>query len=162
MENLLFAVVVGLTVFLLVRRIRTLKQQKQRRAEGGEPSGPPPEPATMPRLGRPGSITRDQIKQLRKNDFEPSRMWSREEAQLILDSVTYLRAVIFMATGEKDAPLEVQNRLLKFILTDEELREYVYDWSLNLARDKPGLPELPRDEAFARLEAIVLQQWERP
>ena len=39
------------------------------------------------------------------------------KSQLILDTVTYLRAVIYEATGEANAPIEVQNEILKFILT---------------------------------------------
>ena len=70
----------------------------------------------MPRLGTPGTITRDQIK-LKDNDFTPERQWSKEEAQLILDTVTYLRAVIYMVSEEASPPIEVQNEILKFILT---------------------------------------------
>lgn len=164
MENLIFAVVVGLTVYLFVRRMRMLKEQKRRQAKESADGGPPAEPSTMPRLGTPGTITRDQMKQLRENDFEPSRLWSREEAQLIIDSVTYLRAAVYMVTGETDAPLDVQNKLLKIILTDDELREYMFDWGLNLPRDAeaPGLPALERDDAFGKVERAILDLWEKP
>lgn len=140
-----------------------MKAQKRRQAEAAADGGEAPEEqATMPRLGTPGSITRDQIRQLKENNFEPSRLWSREEAQLILDSVSYLRAAIYMITKDTDPPLEVQNKLLKFMLADDDLRTDVYDWSVNRTRDDSGkdLPELPRDALFAKVEAEILRQWE--
>ncbi|MEX2453110.1 MAG: hypothetical protein WD470_00310 [Rhodospirillaceae bacterium] len=140
-----------------------MKAQKRRQAEAAANGGEAPEQqASMPRLGTPGSITRDQIRLLKENNFEPSRLWSREEAQLILDSVTYLRAAIYTITQETDPPLEVQNKLLRFILATDELRSDVYDWSVNRTRDDSGkaLPDLPRDELFAKVEAEILRQWE--
>lgn len=160
-ESLIFALVIGLTVYLFMRRMKILKQQKRRKAEEEALGGPPPEEESMPRLGAPGTITRDQIKQLKANDFEPSRLWSREEAQLILDTVTYLRSAIFMVTGEADPPIDVQNNLLKLILTDDMLREYVYEWGLNRDHEDASAehPELDRDDAFAKVEAAILDQW---
>lgn len=161
-ESLIFAAVIGLTVYLFMRRMRLLKEQKRRQAHEAEHGGPPEEAPSMPRLGQPGTVTRDQMKQLKDNDFEPSRQWSKEEAQLILDTVTYLRAVIYLTTEETDPPIEVQNNLLKFILTDEELREYVYEWGLNRTREDDAAPQpvLERDDVYARVEAAVLEQWE--
>ena len=164
MDSLIFAAVVGLTVFLFMRRMKMLKQQKRRQAEMAEQGGVPEEAGeqeSMPRRGTPGTITRDQIKQLKANHFEPQRLWSREEAQLILDAVTYMRAAIYAVTQETDPPLEVQNRLLKLILADENLREYVYEWGLNRAREDETAeyPTLERDDAFATLEAAILQEW---
>lgn len=160
-ESLVFALVIGLTVYLFMRRMKLLKQQKRRKAEEKELGGPPPEPESMPRLGAPGTITREQTKLLKENDFEPSRLWSREEAQLILDTVTYMRAAIYMITKEADPPIEVQNSVMKAILTDDMLREYVYEWGLNRGRDDAAAerPELERDEAFAKVEAAILDQW---
>ncbi|MEK9646809.1 MAG: hypothetical protein VW547_14830 [Alphaproteobacteria bacterium] len=162
MESLIFALVICLTVYMFLRRMRMMKEQKRRQAEEIERGGPAPEPESMPRLGTPGTVTREQIRLLKENDFEPSRLWSKEEAQLILDTVTYLRAVIYMVTGETDAPLEVQNEILKKILTDDELRAYVYEWGLNRTREEDTSPQpvLDRDEAFAKVEAAVLKQWE--
>ena len=162
MESLIFALVIGLTVYLFVRRMRMLKEQKRRQAEAAGNGGEPAETATMPRLGTPGTVTREQLAQLKANDFEPSRLWSREEAKLILDAVTYLRAAIYMVTGETDPPIEVQNNLLRYILGQEDLRDYVYQWGLNRTRDDEAAPQpvLERDEAFAKLEAAILQQWE--
>ena len=162
MESLIFAAVIGLTAYLFMRRMRLLREQKRRAAEEAAGGGPPEDPGTMPRRGSPGTITREQIKQLKENDFEPSRLWSKEEAQLILDAVAYLRAVIYIVTTEADPPIEVQNSLLKLILTDDFLRDYVYEWGLNRTRPDEGAPHpaLDRDEAFARVEAAVLEHWE--
>lgn len=162
MESLIFAAVIGLTVYLFMRRLRMMKDQKRRQAEELERGGPPEEPSSMPRLGNPGSVTRDQINWLKDNHFEPSRLWSKEEAQLIIDTVIYLRAVIYAVTKETDPPIEVQNHLLKFILTDDALREYVYEWGLNRTRDEDAAPQpvLEENEHFARVEAEVQGQWE--
>lgn len=162
MESLIFAAVIGFTVYLFMRRLRMMKEQKRRQAEELERDGPPEDPASMPRLGNPGTVTREQMAWMKDNDFEPSRLWSKEEAQLIIDTVTYLRAVIYMATEETDPPIDVQNHLLKFILTDEELREYVYEWGLNRTRDEDAAPQpvLERNEHFEKVEAEVLSQWE--
>ena len=162
-ESLIFALVIALTVYMFVRRLRMIKQQKKLKAEeearGGEPAE---DPGSMPRLGTPGTITRDQMKQLKDNDFTPERQWSKEEAQIILATVTYLRAVIYMVTGEASPPIDVQNEILKFILTDDELREYVYEWGLNRTRDEHGAPQpvLERNEAFAKVAGAVLERWE--
>ena len=161
-ESLIFALVIALTVYMFMRRLRMIKQQKKLKAEEEARGGVPPEdPGSMPRLGTPGTITRDQIKQLKDNDFTPERQWSKEEAQLILDTVTYLRAVIYMVTDEASPPIEVQNEILKFILTDQELREYVYEWGLNRTRDEHAAPQpvLERNEAFSKVEAAVLERW---
>jgi len=161
-ESLIFALVIGLTVYLFMRRLRLLKKQKKLREEEIERGGPPEDPGSMPRLGSPGTITRDQMRQLKENDFEPSRVWSKEEAQLILDTVTYLRAVIYMATEEADPPIDVQNQLLKFILTDDGLRDYVCEWGLNRTRDDESAPQpvLAKNEHYAKVEAEVLSLWE--
>ena len=74
MENLIFAAVIALTVYLFMRRLKIMKAQKRRQAEEAANSGPPEDPGSMPRLGNPGTITREQIKLLKENDFEPSRL----------------------------------------------------------------------------------------
>lgn len=162
MESLIFAAVVGLTVYLFVRRMRVLKEQKKRQAEAAASGEVPQEQASMPRMGTPGSITKDQIRRLKENDFEPSRLWSSEEAQLILDGVTYLRAAVYMTTKDTDPPIDVQNQLLRFILSDDGLRAYIYDWGHNRTREESekALPELARDESFRRVEAEILRLWE--
>lgn len=162
MESLIFAAVIGLTVYLFMRRMRIMKAQKRRQAEELESGGPPEEPSSMPRLGSPGTVTRDQMAWLKDNHFEPQRVWSKEEAQLIIDTVIYLRAVIYTATEETDPPIDVQNHLLKFILTDDALREYVYQWGLNRTRDEDAQPQpvLEQNEHFDKVNAEVLAQWE--
>ena len=167
MDSLLIAVAVGLAVWLLMRRAvykRARRQMEMRREQpgAGADSAPPEGQKSMPRLGVPGTITRAQMAELRALDFEPARQWSREEAQLILDTVIYFRAVIFDETGDENPPLEVQNRLLGFILTDEELREAVLEWSLNRTREEEesGRLVLPRDDAYDRIADEVAELWE--
>ena len=85
-----------------------------------------------------------------------------EEAKFILDTVTYQRAVINMTTGETDPPIDVQNQLIKLILSNEELREYVYEWGLNRTREEDSAPQpvLDQNTFFAQVEAAVLELWE--
>ena len=116
----------------------------------------------MPRIGQSGSITRTQMKELKDKDFEPSRVWSKEEAQLILDAVDYLRALIARETGETKTPMEVQNQVLAFILSDEEMREFLVDRARNLTRDETerGKLEPEQDEKYARVAEFVTGLWE--
>lgn len=160
-ENLIFAAVIGLTVFLFMRRLRLMREQK-RRQQLEATNDDSADPGSMPRLGSPGTITREQMRELRKNDFEPSRLWSREEAQLILDAVAYLRTVIYISTRETDPPVAVQNHLLKLILSDDDMREYVREWGLNRthADEEAEYPELERNEVFQKVEAGVGELWE--
>ena len=162
MESLIFALVIGLTVYLFMRRLRLVKRKKQLEASEEQPGGAQSEQGSMPRIGQSGTITRDQITLLKENDFEPSRLWSKEEAQLILDTVTYLRSVIYIVTNEDDPPIEVQNNVLKFILTDDSLREYVHQWGLNRPRDESARlsQNLERDDHFEQVKVAVLEQWE--
>jgi len=117
----------------------------------------------MPRFGVPGTITREQMTLLKENDFEAHRQWSKDEAQLILDSVTYLRAAIRMVTGETGAPIEVQNNILGFILGDDELRNNVLDWGVNRTHEEEDAGEdveLQSDETFERIAIHIRQLWE--
>ena len=54
------------------------------------------------------------------------------------------------------------NNILKFILTDEGLRDYVCQWGMNRTRDDETktTTELPRDEYYKRIEVAVMEQWE--
>ncbi len=162
-ESLIFAAVIGLTIYLFMRRVKIMKAQKRRLVEQAASGEPPEDPGSMPRLGNPGTITREQTKLLKQNDFEPSRLWSTEEAKLILDAVTYQRAVIYMTTGEADPPIDVQNQLMKLILGNDDLREYVYEWGLNRSRDEDASPQpvLERNGYFEQVEAEVLALWEK-
>lgn len=169
MDSLLIAVVVGLVVWLFMRRmvnqrtrLRAARQQAAAQGSAAPAGESPPDQKTMPRFGVPGSVTRAQLAQLRACHLEPSRQWSREEAQLILNAVAYLRVAITDVTGDDDPPIEVQNDVLGFILTDEALRESVQDWSLNRTReeeDRPGI-SLPRDETYERVVEFITELWE--
>lgn len=165
MDSFLIAVVVGLVVWLFMRRmtkqrtsLRTAREQAAAGSAGESPSGQ----RSMPRFGIPGSMTRAQMAELRKCHMEPSRQWSHEEAQLILDTVAYLRVAITSVTGDDEPPIEIQNEVLGFILTDEALRGSVQDWSLNRTRDEEDRPEisLPRDETYDRVVAFITELWE--
>lgn len=114
----------------------------------------------MPRVGEPGSITFNQIKALQQNNFSPDKGWSREEANLILDTVKYLRAVCRDVGDEDDGPppLEIQNALLRLILTEQDIRDYVRKWGDD--RREAGFdefsddePVLPRNNQYARVES---------
>jgi hypothetical protein len=108
----------------------------------------------MPRIGTPGTITDEQINDLKGNLFQPTKEWSFEEAALILDAVTYLRGVCKEALGNEEPPLELQNELLAFILEDQDLRDYVRRWGED--RRKTGIngktPKLKRNNQFRRVE----------
>ena len=166
MDSLLIAVAVGLVVWLLMRRAAYTRARRQMAARqqpaGTDEAAPPKGQKTMPRIGTPGTITRAQMAELRTLDFEPMRQWSREEAQLILDTVTYFRAVILDETGDSNPPLDVQNRLLGFVLTDEELREAILEWSLNRTREEEEAERLvlPRDETYERVADEIAELWE--
>ena len=86
--------------------------------------------AAMPRIGKPGTLTLEQRKELQENNFTPDNNWSQEEAALILDGVKYLRLVCSEISSQKDGdpPLEVQNALLKFILTEQDIRDHITKW----------------------------------
>jgi hypothetical protein len=105
--------------------------------------------ATMPRTGTPGTVTAEQLQQLQALNFEPARHWSREEAQLILDAVAYLREVIREVRGQGEAPVDLQNRLLLLILGDAELREAVKAWSAD------PYSTLRRDAHFDRVASLI-------
>ncbi len=163
MESILLAVVVGLAVWLFMRNARAMRARRRPPAEPPQAGGDAPALKSMPRLGAAGTITRQQMAVLTEMDFEPARQWSREEAQLILDSVTYLRAAIRMVTGEAGAPIEVQNNILGFILGDDDLRDSVLDWGLNRTREEEDAgdnAELLADQTFERVADYIRELWE--
>ena len=83
---------------------------------------------------------------MQQNNFDPDKSWSREEANLILDGVKYLRAVC-RDVGDRDdgpPPLEIQNDLLRFILTEQDIRDYVRKWGDD--RRDEGFDEYSDDE----------------
>ena len=121
-------------------------------------SKPKPKPSEMPRIGNPGTITFNQIRALERNNFSPDKRWSLEEAALILDALKYLRSVCRdIAEGEDGvAPLEVQNGLLRYILTQQDIRDYVRKWGKD-RRDRgfedyaDDEPKLEKNNQFERV-----------
>ncbi len=163
MESILLAVVIGVAVWLFMRNARTMRARRQGLNQPPPEADSDPQPKSMPRFGVSGTITRQQIAWLKENDFEPHRQWSKDEAQLILDAVTYLRAAIRMVTGETGAPIEIQNNVLGLILGDDELRDDVLDWGLNRTQEEEDAGadvELPSDETFERVASHIRQLWE--
>ena len=166
MQSLLFAFAIGWGVWML------LKIHRQRgggrgalvgkRDAGPAAKRPAKQPRrqdalrSMPRTGKPGSMTGNQERALRRNNFQPDRRWSFEEAAMILDAVIYMRAVCRDVAGPDDGPppLEVQNALLLFILTDQDLRDYVRKWG-ETRRDEGAEddddPELMRNNQYDRV-----------
>jgi hypothetical protein len=114
--------------------------------------------ARMPRIGTPGTVTKDQRERLRAKGFEPSKHWSIEEADLVLDTVVYLRGVWNKAVSKQTAPVEIQNHLLAYILTDTEMREYIRRWSTeNKDKDSGSKPAFPRTKIFERVASEALR-----
>lgn len=147
MESLLIALFVAAAVWVLMRHGRRLRARRaQARFAAAESSG------TMPRVGVPGTVSAEQLERMKALEFEPAAHWSREEADLILDAVAYLRAVLVAARGEASPPVELQNRLLVFILGDAELRAAVSAWG---EARRAGGAEVPvaRDARFERVAA---------
>jgi hypothetical protein len=157
MDSLILGLFVAVAVWF------ALRQARARRAKRA-PAAAPPAGAqrTMPRIGTPGTVTKDQLRQLRETSFEPSPHWSREEAQLILDAVSYLRAAIATATGDRDPPIDIQNKVLALVLGEEALRNRVLDWSRNLTQqDRNDVQAaVPRDAHFTRVQAFVRELWD--
>jgi len=148
MNSVLVAILVGLATWIF---IKAGQRSRQRRVI--------PDNATavkqqaMPRIGTPGTITEEQSALLKKNNFTPAKTWSFEEAALILDTTTYLRAVCADVIGPQEQPLKLQNELLNFILGDQGLREYVLKWGKD--RRQEGLVNekvvLTRNQQYERV-----------
>ena len=136
------------------------RRSSQSDVAGGLVGKPKPDPAEMPRLGKPSSITLDQIKALHANHFVPDKNWSKEEAALILDSVKYLRAICREVSSDHgDEPtLEIQNSLLKFILTKQDIRDYVRKWGeerrdMGMSDFADDQPELAKNGQYGRVRS---------
>ena len=143
-----------------------MRIHKRRQATSKDPTDailpqvPSDKDRAMPRIGEAGTISFNQIQALRANSFTPDRNWSREEAALILDAVKYLRAVCRDVGDREDGapPVEIQNELLRFILTQQDLRDYVRKWGEDRRADgfdefSDDEPELARNNQYARVEA---------
>ncbi len=167
MDSLLLGILVALAVWLFMK----YRQGNSGSLFGDLFSGsrsqvkhkPPPKQREMPRIGTPGTITNEQISALKGSLFEPTKEWSFEEAALILDSVTYLRGVCKGVLGNEQPPLELQNKLLAFILESQDLRDYVRRWGED--RRKAGIngkaTKLKHNNQFKRVEKKATDLAER-
>ncbi|MBN2178869.1 MAG: hypothetical protein JW743_05525 [Deltaproteobacteria bacterium] len=152
MNGIIIGIVVAFIVWLSLRGGRRMKEKKARFKSEAEKK-------VIPRIGTAGTITEEQAEELRKNNFEPLKDWSFEEAALMLDTTTYLRAVFSEAADLKASLVEMQNELLVFILNDEQLRDYVRRWGEERRnRESNGeVAELPHDAEFERIAAEALR-----
>lgn len=162
MDSILLAAAIAVAVWLFMRRARMTRARQQQRARAAQADETGDAQQSMPRIGTPGTITRLQQQALKDQLFEPSRLWSKEEAALILDAVSYLRTVIEDVTGDANPPLEIQNKVLGLILTDEELREFILDMERNRTREEEAMetPPVPRDQHFERVAGFVRDLWD--
>lgn len=153
MDSILLGILVAALAWLFMRHMRTraLRRLQPRNA------APTDTPKTMPRIGIQGTVTKDQLERLKAFHFEPSRMWSKEEADLILDAVVYLRAAILQVTGDGEPEEDIQNRTLAFILSDDKLREFVMSWGRDQRnKGSGGTPgSLERNEHFERVATFL-------
>jgi len=155
MNSLLVGIFVALAVWIFIKlRKSNSGLFKSLRPPPVHPSSQAPaEKREMPRIGVPRTITDEQFKRLKRNLFEPARDWSFEEAALILDAVTYLRAVYADVAGKREPPLEIQNELLAFILHDQDLCDYVIKWGKD--HGEAGIqnrsPKLKHNDQFYRV-----------
>jgi hypothetical protein len=146
---------------LMLRRIHRKRQQRirDRKNDGAAPAKAARDAAerSMPRSGKPGSMTRNQKRALWRSNFQPDMQWSSEEAALILDAVRYLNGVCrdVADTDDGPPPLEIQNNLLRLILTQQDLRDYVRKWGED--RREAGVD----DDGMEDLELARNQQYER-
>ena len=143
MESLIVAILAGLSMWFAIRQGR---KRKARRAALAAQAAPPVA-GTMPRLGTPGTISREQIKALTANHFETSADWSWEEAALMLDGLAYARGALAAVTGRRDHDIDVQNQVFAFVMRDDVIREYV-------RAEQPAEP-LPRDASFEQVAAFI-------
>jgi hypothetical protein len=121
----------------------------------------------MPRIGKPGTATDDQVEALMDARFVPAppcrdlHDYSTEEAAAILDAVAFARAVARQVTGGEDegAPPEVLTALLNDIvattLADQALRDLALRW----ARGGQVTP-IRENTTFALVREAVLRHWQ--
>lgn len=148
MDSIALGIMVFLAAWFFMKRFKKKSSNATRTAGEAKQA----QARSMPRVGTPGTVTKDQREQLRAQGFEPSRHWSIEEADLVLDTVVYLRGVWNKAVSKESAPVEIQNHLLGFILTDAEMREYVRRWGIELReKGETAQPAFPRTKIFERV-----------
>ena len=131
-------------------------RQRQRRTEFDRLEYKPRKTKSpaMQRIGTPGTITPEQTEALQRTAVRPSRRWSFEEAALILDSIEYLRAVCAKGFDGAEPPEDVQNKLMGFILLEDELREHVRQWG-EARREAGDTDQPPAITANAAYERVV-------
>jgi len=121
----------------------------------------------MPRIGKPGSATDQQVEALIEARVVPAppcrdlHDYSAEEAAAILDAIAFARAVASQVTGgeDEDAPPEILTELLNDLvattLADDELRAFALRWA------RSGQPRPIRENTtFAKARAAVLRHWQ--
>ena len=147
MDSVILGILVMLAVWIFMKR------RQRNKGNSGILPEMPPEQRQIPRIGKAGTITKGQLKALKTNYFEATKQWSFEEAALVLDAVTYLRAVCTQFTGKKLPPIEVQNELLIFILKDKDLRDYIRNWGNNWRKTgvKDEIPKLKHNSQFEQV-----------
>jgi len=154
LDNLVFAVAVAAAFWVLLRHIQRVKAARRTAAQAASAAGGPPR--TMPRIGTPGTVTAEQIAHLKRNNFEPSTDWSREEATLILTALAYARLALTDVTGRRKHAIEVQNRVLAFLLSDEALRRHMIEWgNANATARRPEDVALVPNEHLDRVAAFI-------
>ena len=164
MNSLLLGIFVALAVWIF------MKLRQRTGGFRGLPSSPVPSSSQrpekrreIPRIGVPGTITQKQITALKRNLFQPSGDWSFEEAALILDTLSYLRAVCAEALGKREPPVEVQNELLASISEDQDLRDYVRKWGKD--RREAGIddkqPQLRHNDQYERVAKMAIKRTNR-
>lgn len=121
----------------------------------------------MPRIGKPGTATDDQVEAMMDARIVPAHPcrdlhdYSAEEAAAFLDAVAFARAVARQVTGGEDehAPPEVLTELLNDIvattLADEALRDFALRW----ARGGQVTP-IRENTTFALARDAVLRHWQ--
>jgi hypothetical protein len=121
----------------------------------------------MPRTGRPGTATDEQVEALMAWRVVPAppcrdlHDYSREEAAAILDAIEFAREAAAQVTGGEDeqAPPEaltaLLNELVAETLSDDELRAFALRWA------KSGKPTPIRENTtFEKARAVVLRHWQ--
>lgn len=135
--------------------------------------GPEPEPEIeqswpeMPRTGRPGTATDEQVEALMALRVVPAppcrdlHDYSREEAAALLDAIEFAREAAAQVTGGEDeeAPPEALTALLNDLvattLSDDELRAFALRWA------RSGKPTPIRENTtFDKARAVVLRYWQ--
>lgn len=155
-ESLLFAFAVGWGIWMLIRIHRKRGGGRGALVDDRKPEQQQNTAREMPRIGEPGTITENQARALRRNNFAPDKQWSFEEAALVLDAVVYLRTVCRDVADKDDGPppLEIQNELLRLILTEQNLRDYIRKWGETRREegsDTDDDPDLPRNNQYDRV-----------